>query len=162
MNLYEEIANIEDVQDLINFLETVIDRNYYLGDVWSDSYNKNGELENKIFEIISNENYINYLVEYCDTKGDIFIIKDSKELIERETEENPVGDWFMDEFHELQTLEEFEKYIYLDESETIDLIDEVMGINSKLSYYIDYNKIIRDMALNGELNEWGDGVIIRN
>lgn len=146
IHLENQKTAIETEEDLMNYLETAIDHNYYTGSYWNDLYNFNKELENIVQEVITDENYFNYIVEYADRKGDIFILTDSNELIEieKENKNNPILKYVFENYDRILTPEELDNIYYYDETEAIYYINEIYQIPERLESFIDYKHIIRE------------------
>jgi hypothetical protein len=148
IELEEQKKDIDSLDDLLSFLNFALDHNYFTGHYWLDLYNFDDELENICRELITDDNYFNYLIEACDKLADIFILTDSAELIaiEKENQFDEKLNYIFDNYDRLLNFEEFENIHYLDEYATFDYVNEIYQIPESLMDYIDYDKIIRDFA----------------
>lgn len=148
IELESDKKSIESLDDLIAYLNFAISHNSSTGHYWFDLYNFDGELERIAKEFVFDELYFNYMVQYCDMKADIFILSDSDELIEIEAENkaNPVLRYAFDNYDRFLTLEELENIYFYDENAAIDYINEIYEIIESLRYYVDYDRIFRELS----------------
>ena len=149
--------NINNVTDLIKWLNMAISHNYYTGHYWSDLYNYNNELQELVTTIISDNNYLSYLIEYSERKGDIFILNNEIPELENQSE---IVEYSLNMYDEILTPEQFNRIIYYDNSEVLYYIDELYQIPEHLESFINYQNIIDELTQGSEYTEAGkDGLI---
>lgn len=152
--------NIETVTDLIKWLDMAISHNYYTGHYWSDLYNYNNELEEIVTTIISDNNYLSYLIDYSDRKGDIFLLVDSEETIKYESNQSEIVQYVLNTYDEILTPEQFNRIIYYDNTAVLYYIDELYQIPEHLESFINYSDIIYELTQGAEYTEAGhEGLI---
>ena len=148
IELEADKKSIESLDDLLDYLDFAISHNYFTGHYCVDLYNFDSELEDIVKDVITDDAYFNYLVQYCDTQGDIFILSDSSELIaiEEGNKYNPVLQYVFDNYDRFLTQEELDNIYFYDEYAAIDYINEIYEIPEDLEYFVDYEKIINNLC----------------
>lgn len=144
--LIEQLNKVETETDLINWLTFATQHNYYTGSVWTPIYNECGELENKVLNIINDEEYLKYLTFKCD-ESDIFLFVNSKDILEIEADKSEKVTHAL-RYSRILTREEFNNIHYYDENAAFDYINEVYEIPEHLILYIKYDHIIYNMGLD--------------
>jgi len=143
ISLIKDLNNVNDEKTLIKWLEFATSHNYYCGSVWDTIYNEHKELEQKVKNIIKDNEYLTYLTIKADY-SDIFLFKDSSELIEIEKQETPKITHAL-RYKQFLTLEQFNNIYHYNEQESGVLINEMFSISEAVRYFVDYDKIIDNL-----------------
>ena len=155
IELEEAKHNINNIDDLINFLEFAISHNYYTGHYWDNIYNFNNELEEIVLNLNLEPEYEQYITEYADRNGDIFIFNkyEPGNYAEPGSLEADKIKFIISYYERLLTPDEYEDIYVLDKFE---YINECYSIPEHLESYINYDKIAYDLSINPgteELNQ---------
>ena len=144
--------DINNIDDLISFLEFAISHNYYTGNYWDNIYNFNNELEEIVLNMDLEEEYIIYLSHACDAKGDIFIFNkyDPANYAELGSLEDDKIKFITSYYDKILTPEEYEEIYIFDK---MDYINECYSIPEHLESYINYDSIAYDLLFNEYIDE---------
>ena len=148
---------IDTWESLLSYLEWSIDHNFYTGHYWGDLYNYNHELQDKCKIFIHDDDYYNYIVEYSDTKGDIFICDDVV-AIEEMNESNPVIKYAIEHYSELLTPSEFENISYIEDLDSYMI--EYLQIPERLQHVIDTDALIKEIIASDCYIKFGGFIIV--
>ena len=149
--------NINSCESLLFYLEWAITHNYFTGHYWEDLYNWNDELSDKLKIFIHDDDYYNYIAEYCDTKGDIFICNNLIAIEER-NESNPVIKYAIEHYDELLTPSEFENITYIEDLDSYMM--DYLDIPERLQHVIDKDALIREITSSSSYIEFGRYIIV--